>query len=66
MVGSGWTTIAECAAGSILEVKVPFEDLSTKSGETIRFRIVLSQKDIVLEEHPQAGSIQFQVPGPAF
>ncbi|MCI0411490.1 glycoside hydrolase family 57 protein [bacterium] len=65
----GWIRLdhhCECGVGSILEVKVPFEDLNARSGDTIRFRIMLSQKDIVLEEHPQAGSIQFQAPGPHF
>ena len=56
----------ECAAGSILEIKVPLSDLEARSTETVKFRLTLSQKDIVLEEHPQAGSIQFQVPGPHF
>jgi hypothetical protein len=65
----GWIRLdhhCESGIGSILEVKVPFADLNVKSGDTIRFRIMLSQKDIVLEEHPQVGSIQFQVPGPHF
>ena len=65
----GWIMLehhCECAAGSILEIKVPLSDLDARSSETVRFRITLSQKDIVLEEHPQVGSIQFQVPGPHF
>jgi alpha-amylase/alpha-mannosidase (GH57 family) len=53
-------------AGSVLEIKIPFGDLQAKSADIIRFRISVSQKDIVLEEHPQAGSIQFAVPGPHF
>jgi alpha-amylase/alpha-mannosidase (GH57 family) len=65
----GWIKLdhhCEVGAGSILEVKVPFQDLNASSGDSIKFRITLSQKDIALEEHPQAGSIQFQVPGPHF
>jgi alpha-amylase/alpha-mannosidase (GH57 family) len=65
----GWIRLdhhCECGVGSILEVKIPFVDLNARSGDTIRFRMMLLQKDIVLEEHPQAGSIQFQVPGPHF
>jgi alpha-amylase/alpha-mannosidase (GH57 family) len=56
----------EAAVGSILEIKIPFADLEARSGDSIRFRISLSQKDIVLEEHPQVGAIQFVVPGPHF
>ena len=65
----GWILLdhhCEYGAGSVLEIKIPFADLDAKSGDTIRFRISVSQKDIVLEEHPQAGSIQFVVPGPHF
>ena len=65
----GWMILehhCEFSAGSILEIKVPFADLDASSGDSIRFRITLSEKDIVLEEHPQSGSIQFQVPGPHF
>jgi len=65
----GWIRLehhCETGIGSILEVKVPFEDLAVRSGDHIKFRISLSQKDIVMEEHPQAGSIQFIVPGPHF
>jgi len=65
----GWSLLEhQCnyGAGSVLEIKIPFADVFAKSGDSIRFRISVSQKDIVLEEHPQAGSIQFAVPGPHF
>lgn len=65
----GWIILdhhCEYGAGSVLEIKIPFSDLDAKSGDAIRFRISVSQNDIVLEEHPQAGSIQFIVPGPHF
>jgi alpha-amylase/alpha-mannosidase (GH57 family) len=65
----GWIKLdhhCTVASGSILEIKVPFEDLNAGSGDTIRFRITLSEKDIALEEHPQSGSIQFAAPGPHF
>ncbi|MCI0417493.1 glycoside hydrolase family 57 protein [bacterium] len=56
----------EVGIGQILEVKVPFADLDAGSGDVIRFRITLSKSAIVFEEHPQSGSIHFQVPGPHF
>lgn len=56
----------EVAAGTVLEIKVPFVDLEAVSGDLIRFRISLMQQDILCEEHPQATSIQFHVPGPHF
>lgn len=56
----------EVGIGSVLEVKVPFADLEAASGDAIRFRVSLSQNNIVFEEHPQAGSIHFLVPGPHF
>jgi alpha-amylase/alpha-mannosidase (GH57 family) len=56
----------EVAAGSIFELKIPFEDLQAKSGDAIRFRVCLSQKGVLFEEHPQSGSLQFIVPGPHF
>ncbi|PWT87510.1 MAG: hypothetical protein C5B54_12245 [Acidobacteria bacterium] len=56
----------EVAIGTILELKVPFSDLGAGSGDLIKFRISLSQRGIVLEEHPQSGSVQFPVPGPHF
>jgi hypothetical protein len=65
----GWIKLdhdCKVAAGTILEIKVPFANLSAASADNIRFRIVLTRKDIVIEEHPQSGSIQFQVPGPHF
>ena len=56
----------EIGIGSVMEVKVPFSDLDAASGESIRFRVSISQSNVVFEEHPQAGSIHFQVPGPHF
>lgn len=56
----------EVAVGTILEIKVPFTDLEAVSGDLIRFRVSLMQSDILCEEHPQAASIQFHVPGPHF
>lgn len=56
----------EVGIGSTLELKVPFADLEAKSGDPIRFRVSISQYDVVIEEHPQAGAIQFLVPGPHF
>jgi alpha-amylase/alpha-mannosidase (GH57 family) len=56
----------EVGIGQILEVKVPFVDLEAASGDSIRFRVTLSKSAIVFEEHPQSGSIHFQVPGPHF
>jgi alpha-amylase/alpha-mannosidase (GH57 family) len=56
----------EVGIGQILEVKVPFVDLDAASGESLKFRVTLSKSAIVFEEHPQSGSIHFQVPGPHF
>jgi alpha-amylase/alpha-mannosidase (GH57 family) len=56
----------EVGIGQVLEVKVPFANLDASSGNMIRFRITLSRSAIVFEEHPQSGSINFQVPGPHF
>ncbi len=59
-------TGCEVAVGSVMEIKIPFADLEAQSGDQIKFRLSLSQKGIVVEEHPQSGSIQFAVPGPHF
>src|SRR5262249_36618323 len=56
----------EAGVGDILELRVPFSDLDASAGEPIRFRICLSQKGVLFEEHPQSGSLQFIVPGPHF
>lgn len=56
----------EVASGTILEIKVPFVDLEASSGDLVRFRVSLMHENILCEEHPQAGSIQFHVPGPHF
>lgn len=67
--GDSWIIVehhCEVGIGSTLELKVPFADLEVSSGEAIRFRVSLSQYDVVIEEHPQAGAIQFLVPGPHF
>jgi alpha-amylase/alpha-mannosidase (GH57 family) len=59
-------TGCEAAVGSVMEIKIPFADLDAQSGDQIKFRLSLSQNGIVVEEHPQSGSIQFAVPGPHF
>jgi alpha-amylase/alpha-mannosidase (GH57 family) len=67
--GDGWILVehhCEVGIGQIVEIKVPFADLEKKSGDPIRFRISMSQYEVVIEEHPQAGAIQFLVPGPHF
>jgi hypothetical protein len=56
----------EAGIGNVLEIKIPFSDLDVKSGDTVRFRVTVSQNSVVFEEHPQSGSIHFQVPGPNF
>lgn len=56
----------QVAAGTVLEMKIPFYDLEVESGDVVRFRICLSQKGVIIEEHPQSGALQFTVPGPHF
>lgn len=59
-------TECQVAVGSVMEIAIPFADIEAQSGDPIRFRVSLSQNGIVIEEHPQAGGIQFAVPGPHF
>jgi alpha-amylase/alpha-mannosidase (GH57 family) len=56
----------EIAVGEIFELKIPFSDLKVSPGEAVRFRVCLSQRGVLFEEHPQSGSLQFIVPGPHF
>lgn len=64
-----WTIVenhVQVAAGTILEARIPFTDIQARAGDLVRFRVTVSQNDVVIEEHPQSGSIQFIVPAPDF
>ena len=52
------------AAGSIVEVQVPFECLGAAAHGTVAFLLAVNREGLEVEQHPRHGPIEVDVPGP--
>lgn len=65
-VGDAESGAARAAAGEVLEIACPFEELGLHPRDAVRFHVSLLESERLLERAPHAGSLALEVPEPDF